>query len=96
MAISKEKVRYVANLARIKMREEELERFTTQLDKILEYINKLNELDTENVAPTSHIVNLRNVVREDKITGESLSNEEATQMAPDKEKEFFRVPKIIE
>lgn len=96
MAISREEVEYIANLARIKMEQEELEKFTTQLDKILEYINKLNELDTEKVSPTSHIVNLKNVVRQDRITGESLSNEEATQMAPDKEKEFIRVPKIIE
>ena len=96
MAISKEEVRYVANLARIKMKENELEKFTLQLDKILEYVNKLNQLDTENVPPTSHIINLKNIMRKDEISGESLSNDEATQMAPDKENEFFRVPKIIE
>jgi len=96
VAISKEEVRYVANLARIKMKENELEKFTLQLDKILEYVNKLNQLDTENVPPTSHIINLKNIMRKDEISGESLSNDEATQMAPDKENEFFRVPKIIE
>jgi aspartyl-tRNA(Asn)/glutamyl-tRNA(Gln) amidotransferase subunit C len=96
MAVTKEDIRYITKLARINMSEEELEKFTSQVDKILEYINKLNELDTRNVEPLTHIVNLKNVMREDKVTGESLKTEEALSLAPEKEKDFFKVPKVIE
>ncbi|MBN1897344.1 MAG: Asp-tRNA(Asn)/Glu-tRNA(Gln) amidotransferase subunit GatC [Spirochaetes bacterium] len=96
MSISKKEVKYVSDLSRIKLEEKELEKFTSQLDKILEYIEQLKEVDTEQVQVTSHSVELQNVVREDKKTKASLTNDEATGMAPDKEKEFFRVPRIIE
>lgn len=96
MAISKEDVKYTAALSRIEMSDKELEDFTVQLNKILEYMKKLNELNTDNVQPTSHILDIKNVMREDKNTNESLSNEEAMKMAPEKEGQFFKVPKIIE
>jgi len=96
MGITKDEVNYVARLSRIKMENDEMEKFTNQLDRILEYISKLNEIDTKEIKPTSHVVDIKNVMRKDKLTGESLSNEEATAMGPDKEDKFFRVPKIIE
>jgi aspartyl-tRNA(Asn)/glutamyl-tRNA(Gln) amidotransferase subunit C len=96
MSISKKEVKYVADLSRIKLEEDELDKFTSQLDKILEYIEQLKEVDTEKTEITFHSVSLQNVVREDKQTKPSLTNDEATKIAPDKEKEFFRVPKIIE
>lgn len=96
MAITKDEVLYIANLARIKMSEEEVEKFTSQLDKILEYINKLNEIDTTEVEPLSHIEEISNVMREDRVSNESFTSKEALEMAPDKEGDFFRVPKVIE
>ncbi len=96
MAISKEDVKYVASLARIEMTDKELEDFTGQLDTIMEYMKKLNQLDTDNVSPTSHILDIKNIVRDDKLSNESLSNKETLKMAPDKKDELFKVPKVIE
>ena len=96
MTITKEDVKYVSTLSRIKMNDKELEAFTRELDKILEYMNKLNELNTDNVKPTAHILDIKNVKREDKLTDKSLTNDEALQMAPEKERGFFKVPKVIE
>ncbi len=95
--ISKEEVLHVAHLARIELLDEEVEKFTTQLEKILEYMEKLNELDTENVEPTSHILNLKNVLREDKPYEKPLADpDDLIDLSPDKKERFIRVPKIIE
>lgn len=94
MAISKDEVRYVAKLARIKIPEDNLDDFTQQLDKILNYIEKLNQLDTQNVAPTSHVLGLKNVFRKDEPKP-SLANEEVLRNAPEKENGHFKVPRII-
>jgi len=96
LAITKKDVEYVAKLSRIEMSDQELENFTSQLDDILKYMDKLNELDTDDIPPTSHVLDLKNVMREDKLTDKSLSNEEALSNAPDKEKGFFKVPKVID
>ena len=95
MKISRQEVEHVALLARLKFSEAEKERFTNQLNNILEYMDKLKELDTSAVEPTFHAVARRNVFREDQAfpsspQGLSLSN------APDGDRGFFRVPKIIE
>lgn len=95
MAITKNEVLYVAKLARISMEESELEKFTSQLDSILDYMNKLNEIDTNDIKPTSHILNLNNVVRSDKVK-KSLGTEEVVELAPEKEGDFIKVPKVIE
>lgn len=95
MKISKKDVEYVAKLARLKLSEKEKEKFTKQLDQILKYVDKLNELDTEKVKPTFHVLPLKNVFREDKI-GKSLKVEKALENAPEKARGFFKVPKVIE
>ncbi len=95
MKISKDDVRYIANLARLRFDEDEIERFASQLSKILDYMEKLNELHTEDIEPTSHVIPLKNVMRDD-IERVSLSNEEVLLNAPDKKGNFFRVPRIIE
>jgi len=94
MSITKKDVEYIANLARLKYKDEELENFTHQLNEILNYIEKLNELDTENVEPLSHPVENINVFREDVIKP-SIEREQALKNAPDKTEEFFKVPKVI-
>ncbi len=95
MAITEKDVIYISKLAKIKMEENEIKNFTSQLDDILKYMEKLNKLDTTNIPPTSHILDIKNVKRKD-IVGKSFDTEEALENAPDKEGEFFRVPKIIE
>ena len=95
MNISKQDVEHVAKLARLSLSEDEKQLFTRQLSDILTYIGKLNELDTENVEPTSHVLDLHTVLREDAVR-ESLNPEEVLSNAPDREGSFFKVPKIIE
>ncbi len=95
MKITKQDVEHIAYLARLRLSEEEKELYSGQLNKILDYIDKLNELDTVNVEPTSHVINITNVFREDE-PGESLSPDEALMNAPQRKGNFYRVPKIIE
>ncbi len=95
MAISREEVLYIARLARLEFDEEKVEEFTHQLGRVLDYINKLKELDVSNVEPTYHVLDMVSVMREDEVK-ESLSQEEALSNAPDPKDGFFRVPKIIE
>jgi len=95
MKITKEEVEHVALLARLKFSEIEKERFTTQLNSILEYMDKLRELDTTGVEPTFHAVARTNVFREDAIKP-SISRDLSLKNAPDGDRGFFRVPKIIE
>ncbi|MEW6213961.1 MAG: Asp-tRNA(Asn)/Glu-tRNA(Gln) amidotransferase subunit GatC [Nitrospirota bacterium] len=95
MKISKEEVEHIAILARLSLSEEEKELFGSQLSSILSYIEKLNELDTEGIEPTSHVLSLSNVMRDD-ILRLSIPKEDALMNAPDHTDKFYRVPKIIE
>lgn len=95
MAINKDAVEYVAHLARIKLKPKELEKLSEQLKDILGFIDKLDKVDTKNVNPTSHILPLNNILRED-VPVESLPSEKALGNAPHREENFFVVPKIIE
>jgi len=93
--IDEKEVQHVAQLARLKLSAEELKRFSTQLNKILDYINQLNELDTTSVEPMSHPLDVHNVLREDGVTP-SLSRDDALANAPAKRAGFFVVPPILE
>jgi len=95
MKISKEEIEHIAVLARLSLPEEEKEIFGSQLSSILDYMEKLNELDTKGIEPTSHILSLSNVMRDDTPTP-SIPKEDALMNAPDHTEKFFRVPKIIE
>jgi len=88
-------VEHLARLARLALTEEEQRRFAGQLDGILAYVERLNELDTSGVEPTSHVLAINTVVRED-APRESLPREEALGNAPDGTGSFYRVPRIIE
>ena len=94
MSIDKDTVKYVAKLARIKLNDAKIDDFTGQLDKILTYIEKLNQIDTKSVEPTSHALAMKNVFREDENIP-SLENDIALSNAPEKENNHFKVPKII-
>ncbi len=95
MKLSSSEVEHIAHLARLRLTEEEKELYSSQLSKILDYIEKLNELDTTEVDPTSHVIPLKNVFRED-VLGESLPVDEALSNAPQREDSFYKVPKIID
>lgn len=92
--LTKEQVENVALLARLKLGEEEKGQYATQLSAILEYADALSKLDTENVSPTAHVLPLKNVFRKDAVE-EHLPNDEALANAPDKEGNYFRVPRIL-
>lgn len=94
MSISKEQVEYIAKLARLSLTEAEKETYARQLGSILGYIAKLNELDTTNVPPTSHVVHIEHAFRPDQ-TRPGLTQDEALANAPDPSPPFFRVPKVI-
>ena len=95
MGLSKEEVKHVALLSRLDLSDEMVENMASQLSRVLDYIAKLNELDTSNVEPMSHPGALSNVFREDVPTG-SLDVKAALQNAPASAEGFFRVPRVIE
>ncbi|MEJ5300429.1 MAG: Asp-tRNA(Asn)/Glu-tRNA(Gln) amidotransferase subunit GatC [Thermodesulforhabdaceae bacterium] len=92
--ITREEVKHIAKLARLKLSDEEEERMTHQINDILLYMEKLNELDTSNIEPMHHAVEQVNVMREDKPKP-SLEHEKALANAPQQNGVFFIVPKVI-
>ncbi len=88
-------IEHVALLARLKLTDREKDIFSKQVSSIIRYIDKLNELDTTGVEPTAHVLSIVNVFREDELKV-SLPRDKALQNAPEKNDNFYRVPKIIE
>ncbi len=93
--ITREQVEHVANLARLQLTEEEAQGYTKDLNAILQFANKLNELDTSDVPPTSHATDVKNVMRED-VNRPSLPREVALKNAPDQEDGQIKVPAVFE
>ena len=93
--ITTEGVSHVANLARLEFDEEETQDFTEQLARILDYIGKLNELETDDVEPTSHIHPLHNITKPD-VVKTSLPRDEVLANAPEHEEGYFGVPRVID
>jgi aspartyl-tRNA(Asn)/glutamyl-tRNA(Gln) amidotransferase subunit C len=89
--IDREQVLHVAKLARLKLSEQEVERMAGELSQILGHVERMTELDLEGVEPTSHAVQLENVLRED-VPRPSLSRERALESAPDASESGFQVP----
>ncbi|HZA56128.1 MAG TPA: Asp-tRNA(Asn)/Glu-tRNA(Gln) amidotransferase subunit GatC [Candidatus Udaeobacter sp.] len=95
MKLTREEVQRVATLARLRMTAEEEAHLTEQLDKILQYMDKLNQLDTSRIEPLAHVIDVVNAFREDQVT--NRPNPDALLAnAPAKDQTFFQVPKIIE
>ena len=92
--ISLKDVEHVALLARLELTEEEKAVYTKQLSDILEHARKLQDLDTTDTQPTAHVLPLYNVFREDKVGGH-LPVEKVLSNAPEKQENFFKVPKIV-
>lgn len=95
MAVTKKDVDTIAALARLYFSEDEKEELTDILNSILDYFDKLSELDTEDVEPLTHILPVQNVMREDTVK-KSLDRETALANAPEKSHGHFVVPKVIE
>jgi aspartyl-tRNA(Asn)/glutamyl-tRNA(Gln) amidotransferase subunit C len=95
MKITRDQVEHIAHLARLEFSENELEAFTRQMDNILTYFDKLQEVDTTAVEPTSHAIQVKNVFREDEVK-KSIALDLSLKNAPEQEGSCFRVPKIIE
>ncbi len=95
MKITVDEVKHIALLARLELSEEEIEQYTKQLNDILIYMEKLNQVGTETVEPLAHPFFTKTVFRDD-IVMPSLSQEKAIENAPQKANGFFKVPKIIE
>ena len=93
--ITLKEVEHVARLARLDLSDAEKERMRSQLDAILTYIDKLRQLNTDNVEPTSHAIPMVNVMREDAVRP-CFPTEEMLANAPEREGDFVRVPRIIE
>ena len=94
MALTREEVLHVAQLARLSLKPEEIELFTRQLNDILAYVEKLQELDTGDVVPMTHAVPLTNAFREDEAR-EGLPRDQALENAPASEEGAFLVPRVI-
>lgn len=95
MKIARQEVEHVAVLARLALDESELDQLTGQMNQILSYVDKLDELDTDGIVPTAHAVPVENAFRED-VVRPSIGNDKALKNAPAAENNCFHVPKIIE
>lgn len=93
--IDESQVRKTAKLGRLDLTDKEITDLASELSSILEYIEKLNELNTDNVEPLAHCLPIHNVFREDEIR-ESLDTNIALKNAPDKYDEYFKVPKVLD
>ncbi|MBT8359058.1 MAG: Asp-tRNA(Asn)/Glu-tRNA(Gln) amidotransferase subunit GatC [Deltaproteobacteria bacterium] len=94
MKISKQEVLHVADLARLDLDEESIDRFAGQIGKILEYVDTLNKIDTRGITPTSHAIFLSNAFRNDEER-QHLDTDVALANAPEKEDGGFIVPKVV-
>lgn len=95
MSVTENDVKYIANLARLQLSEDEVKSFAGDMNKILEYMEALNEVDTSNVKPLEHVIELQTRLRKD-VAKAPLSHEDALKNAPDADSDYFRVPKVIE
>ena len=95
MAVSNDDVRYIADLARLQFNEEETQKMAGEMSKILDYMETLEEVDTEDVKPLKHVIDLEYRLRKDEA-GEPLDHEEALKNAPDADTDYFSVPRVID
>jgi aspartyl-tRNA(Asn)/glutamyl-tRNA(Gln) amidotransferase subunit C len=95
MKLTREEIQRIAALARLRLTAEEEEHLTEQLDRILQYMDKLNEVDTSKVEPLAHVIDIVNGFREDRVTNQP-NPDAVLGNAPAKDQTFFQVPKIIE
>ncbi len=95
MSVSKEEVMHIASLSRLELTDEELEKYTNDLSNIVDYANELASIDIEGVKPTAHILDIKNVFRDD-VVDSSYDREKILQNAPTKAAGCITVPKVVE
>lgn len=95
MKITKEEVKYVANLARLNVTEQEADELCAQMADIISFADALGEMDTVGIEPTNHAIKVENVLRED-VVGESYDREDMIKNAPMKQAGCYAVPKVVE
>lgn len=95
MSVTKKDVDYVADLARLQLTEEETESLTEDMNQILDFMTTLEEVDTSNVEPLEHVIDLEYRLRDDKAK-DPLPHDKALKNAPDADSDYFRVPRVIE
>ncbi len=95
--ITRKDLEHIGWLARIELGEEDKEKYTPKLNSVLDYFSELDEVDTDGVEPTYHVLPLSNVFREDEpaVPTQSLSQEEALSSAPKKQDGFFKAPRMM-
>lgn len=95
MSVTKEDVQHIAALSRLTVPESELEKFTEQFNQILNYVDKLQKLDTKGIEPTAHVLPVSNVFRKDEALP-GVSHEDALKNAPEEHNDGFKVPRVLE
>ena len=95
MKVTRETIEHIADLARLNISEKEKDKLTLEMEKILSYVDKLNELDTSDVKPMEHVIPIQNVLREDMVKG-SFEREKLMKCAPSHENGCYKVPKVVE
>ena len=95
MRVSKEDVKHIANLSKLNLTEEELEKYTTELSDIVNFANELSNIDVDGVQPTNHILDIKNVFRKDEVQP-SYDREKILKNAPSKDAGCVSVPKVVE
>jgi len=95
MSVTKQDVHYIANLARLKLSDEEAEGLVKDMNKILDYMADLEELDTSDVEPLDHVTDLEYRFRKDEAK-KPVEHDDALKNAPDADSDYFRVPRVIE
>lgn len=95
MSVTADEVRHIARLARLRLSGDEEIAMASQLSQILDYIEQLNELDTSEVDPMSHVLDLVNATRDD-VVEQRISHEDALRNAPAADSDYFRVPRFVE
>lgn len=93
--ITKEQVNHIAHLSRLEIQEDEVDGYIEKLEKVVDLFNELNSVDTENIKPTYHVLDLVNVFRED-VAQEGMNREEVLKNSKETESGQFKVPTIIE
>jgi len=94
MSITKKDVVHVAGLARLGLSDDEMQKYEKELNDVLNFMEKLNELNTEGIEPTSHVLDIHNVFRHDVVEA-SLNVEDVLANAPDRDEDYFKVPSIL-
>ena len=95
MSVTAQDVHYIAELARLRFTPEEEENLAGELSTLLDYVDKLSELDTDAVEPMAHVLDLADGLRED-VARSRITHDDALANAPDADADYFRVPKVIE